>query len=70
MEKILDLKAQANETFKVCAVLRDEPQLSLFQAMQTVEDYHLVLIQSPPIPLKLYLKYRAPLNNAYRESYK
>ncbi len=69
-KKYSDLKLQANETFKVCAALRDEPQLSLSQALQTVEDYHLVLIQSPPIPFKLYLKYRDPLNNAYRESYK
>jgi hypothetical protein len=65
-----DLRSQANETFKVCAALRDEPQLLLSQAMQTVEDYHLVLIQSPPIPFKLYLKYRDPLNDAYRKSYK
>lgn len=69
-KKYSDLKLQANETFKVCAALRDEPQLSLSQAMQTVEDYHLILIQSPPIPFKLYLKHRDPLNNAYRESYK
>ncbi|MEI1373671.1 hypothetical protein PQG02_14875 [Nostoc sp. UHCC 0926] len=69
-KKYLDLKVQANETFKMCAVLRDEPQLSLSQAMQTVEDYHLILIQSPPIPFKLYIKYRNILNDAYQMSYK
>lgn len=69
-KKYSDLKVKAEETFKVCAALRDKPQLSLYQAMQTVEDYHLVLIQSPPIPFKLYFKYRDPLNSAYQESYK
>lgn len=64
------LKVKADDTFKVCATLRDEPQLSLYQAMQTVEDYHLVLIQSPPIPFKLYFKYRDSLNHSYQESYK
>ena len=69
-KKYSDLKIQADKTFNICASLRNEPQLSLSQAMQNVEDYHLVLIQSPPIPFKLYSKYRDPLNNAYRKSYK
>jgi len=69
-KKYSDLKAQADETFKVCAILRAESQLPLSQAMQTVEDYHLALVQSPPIPFKLYLKYQDPLNRAYQESYK
>jgi hypothetical protein len=69
-KKYSDLKAQANETFKICAILRDESQLSLSQAMQTVEDYHLVLVQSPPIPFNLYIKYQDSLNRAYQESYK
>jgi len=69
-KKYLDLKAQANETFKVCAVLRDEVQLSNSQAIQTAEDYHLILIQSPPIPFRLYRKYCGLLNDAYRKSYK
>ncbi|PSF33878.1 hypothetical protein C7H19_19335 [Aphanothece hegewaldii CCALA 016] len=69
LKKYTDLKVQANDTFKVCAKLRNESQLSLYQAMQMVEDYHLTLIQSPPIPLKLYLKYREHLNDAYRKSY-
>jgi hypothetical protein len=69
-KKYSDLKIQANETFKICAILRDKPQLSISQAMQTVEDYHLSLIQSPPIPLKLYIKYQDHLNHAYQESYK
>lgn len=69
-KKYSDLKAQANETFKICAILRDKSQLSLSQAMQTVEDYHLVLAQSPPIPFNLYIKYQDSLNRAYQESYK
>jgi len=69
-KKYSDLKMQANETFKVCALLRDEPQLSASQAMQIAEDYHLALIQSPPIPFKLYIKFRDLLNDAYRKSYK
>ena len=70
LKKYSDLKAQADATFKVCAILRDESKLSLSRAMQTVEDYHLVLVQSPPVPFKLYLKYQEPLNHAYQESYK
>lgn len=69
-KKYLDLRVQASETFKVCAILRDDPQLSISQAIQTAEDYHLALVQSPPIPFKLYIKFRDLLNDAYRKSYK
>jgi len=69
-KKYFDLKMQAHETFKISAILRDDSQLSVSQAMQTVEDYHLVLVQSPPIPFKLYIKYQDSLNHAYQESYK
>lgn len=69
-KKYSELKAAANETFRLCAKLRDEPKLPIHEAMQVVEDYHLNLIQSPPIPLKVYLKYRDALNEAYQRSYK
>ena len=64
-----DLKSAAGETFRTCAALRDEQNLPIHEAMQVVEDYHLALLKSPPIPAKLYLKYQDELNQDYRDSY-
>lgn len=69
-KKYSELHTGAKETFERCSNLRDKPTLSVEEAMQVVEDYHLGLIQSPPIPLKVYLFYRDQLNELYRDSYK
>jgi hypothetical protein len=68
-KKYSDLKLSAQSTFQKCADLRYDKSLSISEAMQVVEDYHLALIQSPPIPLKLYLIYRDPLNQSYQDSH-
>jgi hypothetical protein len=65
-KKYSDLKLAAQNTFQKCAELRHNQDLSTSEAMQVVEDYHLALIQSPPIPLKLYLIYRDPLHRSYQ----
>jgi hypothetical protein len=67
-KKYWDLRMSAKEAFKNCSNLIEQDSLSLENAMQTVEDYHLTLIQSPPIPLKLYLKYRNKVNELYQQS--
>lgn len=68
-KQYLDLNLAADETFRTCASLRNNQSPPLHEAMQVVEDYHLALIQSPPIPFKLYRKYLNELNQSYRSSY-
>lgn len=68
-KKYSDLYYIANETFRLCARLRCVDNLQSHDILRAVEDYHLTLIQSPPIPRKFYLKYRDALNEAYNSSH-
>lgn len=68
-KKYSDLYNTSNETFRLCARLRCCNNLQSHDILRVVEDYHLALIQSPPIPLKIYLKYRDALNEAYKRSH-
>jgi len=63
-----DLMQAGQSIFEKCAALRIKDNLSLFETMQVVEDYHLTLIQSPPIPFKMYLKYKDDIKQAFQSS--
>jgi len=66
--KYSELKQAADFTFKGCPkLINAEEGLLVRDAMQQVEDYHIALIQSPPIPYKLYLYYRDEINKKYRD---
>lgn len=67
-QRYSELQAVSHTTFHLCARLSTDPTLPLHKAMQIVEDYHLKLIQSPPIPKRLYFKYQHDLNAAYSKS--
>lgn len=68
-KQYIDLKDQADRTFRQCARLRNKEDLSIEKAMQVIEDYHLMLVESPPILSFLHKKYHDEINKAYRESH-
>lgn len=63
------LKQNAQAAFEKCGSLRTNPDLELYEAMQAVEDYHVALIGSPPVPFKYYLKYKDELNDIWKNSH-
>lgn len=69
MKRYNGLKAAAGAAFDRCADLRDREAPTTFEVMQAVEDYHLALVPSPPIPFKLYKRYGGHLNEVYRSSH-
>lgn len=68
LKKYADLRVLTKEVFEQCARLRDDESLTESGILLIAEDYSIVLLQSPPIPLCLYKKYRDELNTAYRSS--
>jgi lysylphosphatidylglycerol synthetase-like protein (DUF2156 family) len=70
MKKYSDFRTAAKETFDKCVKMRDTADLKEKDILQTVEDYNIAIIQSPPIPSRFYLKYKDELNKIYRESHK
>lgn len=67
--KYSELHNSAEKTFKQCARMRKDTKLREQEILNTVEDYHLKLIQSPPIPFIIYEKYKVELNEVYRSSH-
>lgn len=68
IKKYIDLQSVADSAFNRCSKLRNESNLNDSQVFYVVEDYNVVLIQSPPIPSLVYNKYRDNLNEVYRLS--
>jgi len=68
MARYSELSAVAKETFLLCSKLKGRQDLKVSEVMQTTEDYHITLIQSPPIPFIFYQKYQKSLNDAYKKS--
>lgn len=69
IKKYADLRSLASNTFQHCGSLRDQKLLSESDILAVVEDYHIGLSQAPPIPARLYKRYRDELNKVYRESH-
>lgn len=67
--KYNSLSNVASSVYKDCDKLRNEESPGSMQVTQAIEEYHVTLIQSPPIPKFIYLKYRDQLNDAYRKSH-
>lgn len=67
-QKYGELRVLAKEVFDQCARLRDDKTMTESGILLISEDYSLALIQSPPIPLCLYVKYRDAMNIAYRSA--
>ncbi len=63
------LASSSERSFRECARLREGLSVSTEAAHQVVEDYHLTVAQSPPIPGKLYKKHVDRLNEVYRQSH-
>jgi len=68
--KYKSLAEKASDVYKRCSRfegMKDtDPYDALYDVMNVVEDYNSALINSPPIPFKLYQKYNNELNKAYR----
>jgi hypothetical protein len=69
IKKYIDLQSVAKSAFDRCSKLRDESTLNTSQVFYVVEDYNVVLIQSPPIPSLVYNRYKDDLNKVYRSSH-
>ncbi len=69
IKKYADLQSVAESTFNQCVKLRNDSTLSNSQIFFVVEDYNVVLVQSPPIPSIVYNKYKDELNKVYRLSH-
>jgi len=69
LKKYSDLSNEAKEAFGICAKLRNLDNLNSLEVFLPVENYNLALSKAPPIPSKLYLKYRDELNKSYRTSH-
>jgi len=67
--KYNSLSNVASLVYKDCDMLRKEEAPNSIQVTQAIEEYHVSLIQSPPIPKGVYLKYKDQLNEAYRKSH-
>ena len=69
IKKYADLRSVAESTFIQCVKLRNDSTPSTNQIFFVVEDYNVVLVQSPPIPALVYNRYKDELNKVYRLSY-
>lgn len=70
IKKYKDLQSLAYYTFHRAAKLRDQDSLPESQILALVEDYNIGVSQAPPIPARLYERYKDELNKVYRESHK
>lgn len=68
-KKYGDLERAAHLAFDRCSRLRDEATPSTEDVRAVAEDYGIALLQCPPIPSRLYLRYRDSLNDLYRDSH-
>ncbi len=69
-KKYGDLQREARHTFERCAHLRLQSNPEEGEVLGVAEDYGILLLQCPPIPVWLYLRYRDALNDVYRESHR
>lgn len=69
LKKYSDLKNEAAETYRICTRLRNVEGLTDMEIFVPVENYNLALSKAPPVPYKLYMKYRDELNESYRSSH-
>jgi len=70
MKKYSDLEQEAGRAYERCARLRIQLDLHEDEVISVVEDYGVALLQCPPIPMWLYLRYRDALNDVYRRSHR
>ena len=70
MKKYGDLEQEGGRTYERCARLRIQQDLREHEVISVAEDYGVALLQCPPIPVWLYLRYRDALNNVYRRSHR
>jgi hypothetical protein len=68
-KKYGELRREAHEVYRRCSELLKDPQLRADDVRNVVEAYSIALVQCPPIPNWLYLRYRDKLNTIYRESH-
>lgn len=70
MKKYGDLEQEAGRAYERCARLRIQSDLCEDEVISVAEDYGVALLQCPPIPVWLYLRYRDALNDVYRRSHR
>lgn len=69
LKKYYSLRNSARDVFRSCIRLRGDKDASELDVISVVEDYHLSLIQSPPIPSSIYFKYKDGLNEIYQNNF-
>lgn len=69
LKKYYSLRDSSKNVFRNCIRLRSDQATLALDVIMVVEDYHLSLIQSPPIPSRLYIRYRDDLNEIYRDTH-
>jgi len=70
VKKYGDLEQEAGRAYERCARLRIQSDLREDEVISVAEDYGVALLQCPPIPVWLYLRYRDALNDVYRRSHR
>ncbi len=68
-KKYGDLKNDARLVFEASSRLREDSRATIDDVSPVCEDYGVALLQSPPVPSWLYLRYQSELNRLYRESH-
>ena len=68
-KKYSDLEREAQLAFERCAMLRADAEPAAEDVRAVTEDYGVALLQCPPIPSWLYLRYRDALNDLYRDAH-
>lgn len=67
-KRYYDLWHASLSTVRRCTVLADNTPTTTDQALSAVEEYHLTVIQSPPLPDRLFRLYGDDINKVYRQT--